>query len=275
MSALHDDFFTYFSMPRIMGILNITPDSFFDGGKYIDPGLARRRALEMIDEGADVIDIGGESSRPGSAPIFVEEEIQRVLPVIKAIRSASDIPLSIDTYKPEVAAAALAAGADIVNDITGLRLKEMRQVVAHAGCPAIVMHMQGTPPTMQQEPLYTNCVQEISEFFQQQINASQANGITKIILDPGIGFGKTTEHNLEILAGLKAFRAFGLPIMVGCSRKRFIGALLGADVHERLTGTLATNMIAIMNGATLIRVHDVRPHREMLKIMEAVHNAEK
>lgn len=271
MSRFRPTFRDYFLQPRIMGILNVTPDSFSDGGKYIDPHLALRRVKEMIEEGADIIDIGGESSRPGAVPVSEEEELQRVLPVVRQIREQYDVPLSIDTYKPRVARACLEAGVDMVNDITGLRGVEMRKVAAEYNCPVVVMHMQGKPQVMQVQPMYTNCVQEIHDFFTYQVELCRRDGILNIILDPGIGFGKSLDHNLQILREFQRFQSFGLPLMIGCSRKSFLGALLGAKVEDRLPGSLSAHLIALMHGATIIRVHDIKPHHDMVTLYRAVH----
>lgn len=254
-----------------MGVLNVTPDSFSDGERYGTPRAAVRRALEMIEEGADVIDIGGESTRPGAKPVSLAEELHRVIPVITALRKKRNIPISIDTYKPAVAVAALTAGATWVNDITGLRNPLMRQIVARAKCHVIVMHMQGMPGTMQRRPRYHDVISDISAFFRRQISAATRAGIkrSQMILDPGIGFGKTVEHNLEILRRLHEFQQFHLPILIGASRKSFIGKLTGGDVTERLPGTLVAHLIAIQHGATLLRVHDVAAHTQALTLLSA------
>lgn len=252
-----------FSAIQLMGILNVTPDSFSDGGKYRSTSQAVQHALRMIKEGASVIDIGGESSRPGSKPVSSAIELQRVMPVLKALRKKTAIPISIDTYKPVVAKAAVAAGANWINDIDGLRNPDMRQLVANRSCPVVIMHRQTAPR-------YHDVVLDIKKFFRQQIKLALADGIKKqkIILDPGIGFGKTVEHNINILRNLNILvEAFHeMPLLVGASRKSFIGKLTGAEVQDRLPGTLAAHLIAVENGATWLRVHDVAEHQQCLTI---------
>lgn len=253
---------------KLMGILNVTPDSFSDGGHYRNTTAAVQHALQMVQDGASVIDVGGESSRPGAKPVLVREELKRVLPVIKAIRKKSRIPISIDTYKPEVAEVALEAGASWVNDITGLQNPDIRRIVAKYRCRVVIMHMLGQPQTMQLQPHYHDVIREINQFFQTQILLARRAGIQKknIILDPGIGFGKTVAHNLAILHRLPEFKKLGYPILVGASRKSFIGKLTGADVAHRLPGTLAAHAIAVANGAAWLRVHDVAEHVQYLTI---------
>lgn len=258
---------------KIVGILNVTPDSFSDGGKFFDIEAAISRAREMADEGADIIDVGGESSRPGSEPVSGEEELRRVIPVIERLAKEISIPISIDTYKPGVAKEALQSGAKIMNDIMGLTNPEMRKVAGEAKVPVILMHMQGAPKTMQENPHYTDVVSDIKEFFKTQIAVVKKDGIREIILDPGIGFGKTLEHNLTILKRLHEFTDLGFPVLVGPSRKAFIGTLTGKlPASERLEGTLATIVIARMNGASYVRVHDVKEARRALQITDAVIN---
>jgi len=259
---------------KIVGILNVTPDSFSDGGKFFDREAAVLRAKEMVTEGADMIDVGGESSRPGSEPVSEEEELRRVIPVIERLVKEIQIPISIDTYKPGVAKRALQAGAKIINDITGLTNPEMRKVVGEAKAPVILMHMQGKPKTMQENPVYSDVVSDIKEFFKTQIDLAKESGITEIILDPGIGFGKTLEHNLTILKHLSEFTDLGFPILVGPSRKAFIGTLTGnLPALERLEGTLSALVIARMNGASYVRVHDVKEARRALQIADAIVSA--
>jgi dihydropteroate synthase len=256
---------------RIVGILNVTPDSFSDGGKFFDAARAIARAEEMAAEGADVIDIGGESSRPGSEPVPEEEELRRVIPVIEALAKKVATPLSIDTYKPAVAKAALEAGAKIVNDITGLKNPEMRVVAANAQVPVILMHMQGEPKTMQKDPQYEDVVLDLKRFFEERIALAKEAGITDIILDPGIGFGKTLAHNLTLLARLEEFADLGYPLLIGPSRKAFIGALNGTiPAEERLPGTLAAVVAARLHGATYFRVHDVAACRQALNVADAI-----
>jgi dihydropteroate synthase len=259
-----------------MGILNVTPDSFSDGGQFFSLESAVERARQLIREGADIIDVGGESSRPGAQPVPVEEELCRVVPVIRAIRKESSVPISVDTYKAAVAAAALEAGANIINDISALRFdSQMVKVVAQARVPVVLMHMQGEPRTMQQNPVYTDVVREIKEFLAERIAFAQAHGVQHIIIDPGIGFGKTVAHNIEILRRLGELQELGRPILIGTSRKSFIGRLGSATsellpVNQRLEGTIASTVIAVCNGAQIVRVHDVAPMKRALAIVDAV-----
>ncbi len=257
-----------------MGVLNVTPDSFFDGGQWhgdLDRTLAH--AEELIAAGADYLDIGGESSRPGATPVPEDEELQRVIPLIEKLRAISHVPISIDTYKPRVAKAALAAGASIINDITGLTDPAMRKVAAEYNAPVIIMHMLGRPQTMQQNPTYTDVVADISHFFTTQIKLATVAGITNIILDPGLGFGKTLEHNLTIIKRLHEFTALGYPVLIGPSRKSFIGTVTGnLPPAERLEGTIAAAVMSALNGANIIRVHDVKECKRALQVADAVKN---
>lgn len=248
----------------IMGILNVTPDSFSDGGRFLSPDAAVERALAMEKEGADIIDVGGESSRPGAEPVPVEEELRRVLPVLERLRGKLRIPISIDTTKAEVAEAALRAGASIVNDISALRFDPaMAPLVAKFGAGLVLMHMLGTPKTMQQAPHYEDVVTEVRDFLAERAQYAQSQGIPReaIAVDPGIGFGKTVEHNLELLRRLPELVELGFPVLVGPSRKSFIGAILGLGVEERLEGTLAACAVAVVRGADILRVHDVKEVR--------------
>ncbi|MFN4217803.1 MAG: dihydropteroate synthase [Candidatus Bipolaricaulia bacterium] len=260
----------------VMGILNVTPDSFSDGGKFFSLESALERARQLMREGADILDIGGESTRPGAQPVSLEEELRRVIPVIHAIRKESAVPISVDTYKASVAEAALDAGANIVNDISALRFDpRMVTVVARARVPVVLMHMLGDPRTMQQNPVYTDVVREIKEFLAERIAFARAHGIEKVLIDPGIGFGKTVEHNLEILRRLGELKELGCPILIGTSRKSFIGRLgsTGPEplpIDQRLEGTIASNVIAVFNGAQIVRVHDVAPMKRALAIVDAV-----
>ena len=257
----------------VMGILNVTPDSFSDGGLYAEPERAVEHAVEMIKAGADIIDVGGESTRPGADPVSAEEERRRVLPVIQALRRQSDVLISIDTYKAEVARAALDAGADIVNDISGLGFdEEMPGVVASTGAGLVLMHIRGTPRTMQQNPVYRDVVREIGETFAERLAKAEKAGISpeQVVLDPGIGFGKKLQHNLEILRRLKEFRRFGRPILIGPSRKSFIGAILDLPPDQRLEGTAAAVAVGIANGADVVRVHDVREMVRVVRVADAI-----
>ena len=261
----------------VMGILNITPDSFFDGGLYNQKENAFRRAAEIVKEGADIIDTGGMSSRPGSKPVSIDEELTRVIPAIEHIRDNFDVLVSVDTYRSEVAAEALRAGACIVNDISGLVMDEkIVSIAAEVKASLVIMHMQGTPQTMQENPCYNDVIDEIYDFLYSQSCAAIAAGVesSRIIIDPGIGFGKKLEHNIEILAKLKDFTNMGFPVMAGASRKSFIGSLLGGlPADERLYGSVAAAVCAFINGAGILRVHDVKQTVEALKIARAVKKA--
>lgn len=258
----------------IMGILNITPDSFSDGNKYFETNIAIQRCLEMIDEGADIIDIGGESARPGSEPIGHEEEIKRILPVIQEIRRQSDIPISIDTYNSETARAAIDSGADIINDISALRLNHdlINVVKENIHVPIILMHMLGEPKTMQVNPYYDDVINEIMVFFEERINYCEQNGIDRqrLILDPGICFGKRLEDNLRILHHLSTFKSLGCPVMLGASRKSFINKLYQSKSDERLIGSLGTSALAYQQKMDFVRVHDVKEHKQLLTVLNSV-----
>ena len=257
----------------IMGILNVTPDSFSDGGKYNNSQKAVDYALKMEDEGADLIDIGGESTRPGAKPVTIEEELNRVIPVIDGIRRNTTIAISIDTYKSSVAATAITTGANIINDISGLRFdNDMIRLASELQVPVIVMHMLGNPQNMQNDPSYYNLMEELIFFFQERVDLMTSNGILKnnIILDPGIGFGKTVEHNFTIIRELSRIVGLGFPVLVGPSRKSFIGHILNLPPEERIEGTAAAVTAAIMNGSRLVRVHDVKKIRRVVKITENI-----
>lgn len=258
--------------PVVMGILNVTPDSFSDGGRYCDPAAAVDRALAMVDEGADIIDIGGESTRPGAAEVPAEEELARVVPVVRAVASRTSTPISVDTYKPAVAAAAIDAGAAIINDISGLQDPAMIELAARTGVPAIVMHMQGVPHTMQQNPQYKAVVGEVLEWLRQTCDRALQAGVRpgQLIIDPGIGFGKTTAHNLELMNRLSDLRGLGYPVLLGTSRKSVIGNVLGLPVDQRLEGTAATVALAVREHTEIIRVHDVRPIRRVVDMSQAI-----
>lgn len=249
-----------FNRTLIMGILNVTPDSFSDGGLYQNRSTAIRHAKQMVAEGADILDIGGESTRPWADPVSSEEELKRVIPVIQRIRKATtlNVPISIDTMKPGVARKALEAGANILNDVSGFRNEEMVRIAAEFQVPVVVMHMKGTPQTMQKAPRYKNVVDEILSYFETRLKILTKNKVKKIILDPGIGFGKKVKHNLEILKNLSQFRKLGYPVLIGISRKSFLGKSLKLDVYNRLNATIAANVVSIWNGVDIIRVHDVK-----------------
>jgi len=261
------------SRTLIMGILNVTPDSFSDGGLFTDPTHAADHAMDMVKEGADMIDIGGESTRPGAEPISLDEELNRTIPVIESIRNKSDCLISIDTYKSKVAKAALDAGADMVNDISGLTFDEyMAVLVSERNVPIILMHIKGTPRDMQKNPHYDDLLGEIKEYFDKQIAKANDAGVTdtNIILDPGIGFGKRLEDNFEIIHELKQICAMGYPVLLGPSRKSFIGTTLNLPVEDRLEGTLASITAGIMNGARIVRVHDVKETVRVVTITEKI-----
>jgi dihydropteroate synthase len=263
------------SKTYVMGILNVTPDSFYDGKRYDAGENAIEHALKMTEEGADIIDIGGESTRPGASPLSEEEEINRVIPVIKKLSKKLRKPISVDTYKAKVAEKAIDAGASIINDIGGLLTdKKMALVAAGSHVPVIVMHKKGTPRTMQKYPIRKNVLSEIMSSLRKSISIAIDAGIDKdrIILDPGIGFGKTVQQNLEILKRLKEFQSMGFPILVGTSRKQFIGTILNLSAQERLYGTLATIAVAVMNGAHIVRVHDVRESVQVVTMCDAIRN---
>jgi len=257
-----------------MGVLNITPDSFSDGGLYFDKSVAIKRAIQMVEDGADIIDIGGESTRPGSESITIDKELKRTIPVIEALTREIKVPISIDTYKSEVAMAALDSGASMVNDISGLRFDpKMSEVVSEYKVPVVIMHIKGSPKDMQQNPVYEALVPEIMDYFRAIISIAKQSDISddKIIIDPGIGFGKTPEHNLTIINNLREFTSLEKPILIGPSRKAFIGKILGdVPVTDRLEGTATAVAISIMNGANMIRVHDVKEMVKVAKIADAV-----
>ena len=258
----------------VMGIVNVTPDSFYDGGKRFDSARAAADGFEMIESGAEILDIGGESTRPGAHPVPLDEELRRVLPVILELRKRSDVPISIDTYKEAVARAALDSGADIVNDISALRFDPaMAALVACEGVPLILMHMQGVPRTMQREPRYQNVVREVRDFLAERVRAANQAGIAQeqIIVDPGMGFGKTLAHNLALLKNLRSLNSLGQPLLIGVSRKAFIGKILNAaGPEERLEGSLAAAVAAALSGANLLRVHDVSETVRALRVADAI-----
>ncbi len=264
------------SSTAIMGIINVTPDSFSDGGKAFNVGAALTMALSMKDDGASIIDIGGESTRPGSVRIGVMDEIERVVPVIKAVRQAlPDIIISVDTYKYEVALKALEAGADIINDIyAGTFNPEIFDLAAQTGAGLVLMHMKGTPETMQNNPEYSEkgVLNDVIEFLKERAYVAQKKGVSgeSIIIDPGIGFGKNLKHNLELLEGIGKLKELGYPVLIGTSRKSMIGKILNNEVPERLMGTAATVAISIARGADIVRVHDVREIRDVVKVSDAM-----
>ena len=259
--------------PLVMGIVNVTPDSFSDGGQFSDPDVAVDHALRLVAEGADILDIGGESTRPGAEAVPVEEELRRVVPVIERLAKRTQIPISIDTSKAEVARACLDVGATIVNDVAGLRDPAMVEVVARSGCGVVVMHMRGDPRTMQVNPEYGDVVQEVMDYFAERIESLIQAGIARsaIAIDPGIGFGKTLEHTLRQLRELPRLQEFGLPVCLGVSRKGFLGQITGKPRTDRLAGSLAVACFAMAQGAVqILRVHDVAAHADAVQVWRHV-----
>ncbi len=262
-----------YSRPLVMGIVNVTPDSFYDGGRYNLPGQAVARALELVDQGADILDVGAESTRPGACPVSQEEELARLIPVVAELAQRVTVPISVDTRKASVAQAALDVGACIVNDVSALQWDQaMASVVARSGAAVVLMHMRGTPQTMQQAPRYDDVVKEVATFFHERIQAAGEAGISKthIILDPGIGFGKLLEHNLKLLDRLSDLTNMSCPVLVGLSRKAFIGQLLDRPAEHREWGTAAAVALAVDRGAAILRVHDVAMMAEVVKVAAAV-----
>jgi dihydropteroate synthase len=260
------------SRPRVMGILNITPDSFSDGGRYRSTTAALEHAHAMVEAGAELIDVGGESTRPGACPVDVAEELERVIPVIAALAAALPVPISVDTYKPEVMAAAVAAGAGLINDVFALRTPGALEAATRLGVPVCLMHMAGEPQTMQEAPSYTDVVAQVHAFLAGRIEQCLAVGIPRahLLIDPGFGFGKRLAHNLSLLAHLDAFLDLGVPILVGLSRKSMVGALTGRPPAARLAASLAAAVLAAQRGALILRVHDVAETRDALAVWEAV-----
>lgn len=260
------------SSPCIMGIVNVTPDSFSDGGRYDTVEKAVAHGLELVSEGAGILDIGGESTRPGAAPVSLEDELERVLPVIEQLSRTAGVPLSIDTNKPEVMRAAIAAGADIVNDVRALQEPGALEIVAASDAGVCLMHMQGRPQTMQIDPQYEDVVHEVNAFLAQRLAVAEAAGIVRerVVLDPGFGFGKKTEHNLQLLRQLDTTLALGRPLLIGLSRKSVLGQITGGDVDVRLHASLAASVISVMKGARIVRVHDVKATADALKVAAAI-----
>ena len=256
-----------------MGVVNVTPDSFSDGGLFFDADAALAQGLALVREGAGIIDVGGESTRPGSEPVASDEELRRVLPLVEALAERVGAPVSVDTAKAEVARRTLAAGAGMINDVTALRGDpDMVEVVAQAGCPVCLMHMKGEPRTMQDDPRYDNVVDEVLRFLEERMAFALARGLAEdqLLVDPGIGFGKTVEHNLALLRQLHRFAELGRPVVLGASRKRFLGAILGVGPAERGIGTVATTVIGALAGVHVFRVHEVKPNFEALRVTLAV-----
>jgi len=264
------------SRPLVMGIVNVTPDSFSDGGRHLSAANAIAHARQLIADGADILDIGGESTRPGAALVSEQEELDRVLQVVEGLRDIP-VPISIDTYKPEVMRAALAAGASMVNDINALQAPGALDVVADCNAGVCLMHKQGMPQTMQQHPQYQDAVSEVSAFLRERIAVAETAGIARdrIVIDPGFGFGKTLAHNLDLLSDLDTFSALGVPVLAGLSRKSMLGAITGREVNARMAASLAAAMLAVERGAAILRVHDVRETVDALKIWNAVKGSER
>ncbi|MBI1994117.1 MAG: dihydropteroate synthase [Deltaproteobacteria bacterium] len=257
----------------LMGVVNVTPDSFSDGGRYFEPAQAISHGVKLVEEGADIIDVGGESTRPGARPVSGREEVERVIPVIRGLRRELSAPISVDTYKADVAKAALDAGADMVNDISALRFDPaMAPLIAAEKVPVVLMHMRGTPRTMQRRPHYRDVVEEVREFLRDRIRFAVQAGVDleRIIVDPGIGFGKELEHNLALLRALPALADLGRPVLVGPSRKTFIGKILDVGPEERLEGSLAAAVAAVLGGASVIRTHDVKEARRAIRVADAM-----
>lgn len=263
------------SSPVVMGILNVTPDSFSDGGSFVDVDAAKRHAESMLEDGAGVIDIGGESTRPGANPISVTEELHRVIPVLEAVRDVTDTPLSIDTSKPEVMREAVAQGAALINDVRALQQPGALATAAELAVPVCLMHMQGSPKSMQDDPKYTDISTEVASFLQQRMAECVSAGIPlqRIVLDPGFGFGKTHAQNLELLSRIGQLQSLGRPILVGLSRKSTLGEVTGRDVDERIPAGVAAAVIAVLNGASIVRTHDVKETYDALRLTHAVMEA--
>jgi dihydropteroate synthase len=256
---------------HLMGILNITPDSFSDGGNYLEPERALDRAWEMAEDGADIIDVGGESSRPGAQLVSTENELRRVIPVIRTLAKKITVPLSVDTVKAEVAKAALDAGAEIINDISALNFdSKMVEVAGRYRAPVVMMHMLGNPRTMQNDPTYSDLIGQIRQYLNESMRLAENHGVEQVIIDPGIGFGKTTEHNLQILRELDKFLDLKRPLLVGASRKSFIGNVLDLPVDDRMEGSLAVAVWAAIKGAHILRVHEVKQTRRSVGMIEAI-----
>jgi len=261
--------------PIVMGVLNVTPDSFSDGGQFATPAAALARARAMVEEGAAIVDVGGESTRPGAQPVPEAQELERVLPVIERIRGKLDCAISVDTMKPAVMRAACAAGAELINDVMALRTPGALEAARDSGAAVCLMHMQGEPRTMQQAPRYADVVADVQEFLQQRVAACVAAGIgrDRIVLDPGFGFGKTLEHNLQLLAGVDRLAGLGLPVLVGVSRKSMFGQLLGRAAADRVPGGIAAAALAVWQGARIVRSHDVRATMDALRVTAAARAA--
>jgi len=259
------------SKPKVMGIVNVTPDSFSDGGKHLALDSAIAHARRLIEDGVDILDIGGESTRPGAAPVSEQEELDRVIPLFEALRDIS-IPISIDTYKPSVMRAAIAVGASMVNDVNALQSEGSLDELAKTNAAVCLMHKQGNPNNMQQHPQYQEIVSEVNTFLHARISVAKASGIStdRLVIDPGFGFGKTLEHNLALLKNLQSFTLIGVPVLVGLSRKSMLGAITGHEVGHRMGASIAAALIAVQRGASIVRVHDVRETVDALRVLQAI-----
>ncbi|WP_323751685.1 dihydropteroate synthase [Marinobacter sp.] len=260
---------------HVMGILNVTPDSFSDGGRFNNVGAAVLRAKQMVADGATFVDVGGESTRPGAAPVSTQQELDRVCPVVEAIARELDVVVSVDTSNPVVMSETIKVGAGLINDVRALQREGAPEVIAQAGVPVCLMHIQGEPDTMQDSPFYRNVRREVSSFLTERVRVAEAAGVLpeNIILDPGFGFGKTVEHNVQLLAGLEHMHMLGHPLLIGISRKSMLGVITGRDVNERLSASLAAATISAMKGASILRVHDVRETVDAVKVVAAVKEA--
>jgi len=269
-----DRFQLELSKPKIMGILNVTPDSFSDGGRFLCADSAVSHALQMVEDGADIIDVGGESTRPGAENISLEAELQRVVPIVETLAKQLNVPISVDTTKPEVMRASIERGAAMINDVTGLQAVGALEVVQTSNVAVCIMHMQAQPRTMQTNPQYGDVVGTVSSFMQAQVAKCEAAGISRkrLLVDPGFGFGKTLAHNLALFKHLSQLAPVGIPVMVGVSRKRMLGEITGQAVHDRGTASVVAAVLAIMNGASVVRVHDVKETRQGLQVAEALNN---
>ena len=262
------------SRTHVMGILNVTPNSFSDGGRYLDLEQAIKHGQKLAEDGADFIDVGGESTRPGSESVSIEEEIRRVIPVVESLVKKLNVPISIDTCKSDVAEAALQAGAVIVNDISAMTFDaKMASIAAKHQASVVLMHIKGTPKTMQMNPSYKNVTEDVKQFLRERLEAAMNTGIKQIIIDPGIGFGKKYEHNIQLLKELKSFTSLGYPLLVGVSKKTFIGAILNLPPSERVEGTAAAVTASILNGANIVRVHDVKEMKRVAMVSDALKSA--
>lgn len=262
------------ALPRVMGIVNVTPDSFSDGGQHASTRLAIAHGVRLVEEGADILDVGGESTRPGADPVPLDEELRRVIPVIEGLANLVDVPISIDTYKPEVMRAAVAVGADIINDIRALQEPGALEVAASGNAGVCLMHMLGTPQTMQDDPRYENVIEAVNDFLKQRAEAAVAAGIApeRILLDPGFGFGKRSVHNIALLRELSSLCALGYPVLAGLSRKSVLGNITGHSVEDRLPASIAAAVVAVMKGASIVRVHDVKETKDALAVVAAIGN---